>query len=162
MNTKFVQGAVAAFALAVVPALSASAQGAPELPATHMLTLEAAEAIMEAAQTEAAKNGASSIVIVDTSGAPVLMHRMDGAFPASAAIAQGKAETAAAFRASTTNMEGGVNGPRAALLSSGYMMMQGGLPLMVDDQVVGAIGVSGGTKEQDEAVAAAGTAVLAK
>ncbi len=87
---------------------------------------------------------------------------MDGAFPASAKIAQEKAETAAAFWQSTGNLENAANGDRAALLSSGYVVMQGGIPLKSDGKVVGAIGVSGGNKDQDEAVAKAGVAAFAK
>ncbi|TQS70891.1 heme-binding protein [Rhodobacteraceae bacterium] len=137
-----------------------SAQTTEAVETMPVLTLEASQTVMKAAEAEAAKNGASSIVIVDVSGAPLLLHRMTGAFPASAAIAQGKARTAVDFRTSTAKMEAGINGPRQALLSSGYVMMEGGVPLLLDGHVVGAVGVSGGTKEQDNAVATAGAAAL--
>lgn len=79
-------------------------------------------------------------------------------FPASAKIARGKAETAAAFWQSTGNLENAANGGRAALLSAGYVVMQGGIPLKINGKVVGAVGVSGGNKDQDDAVAKAGAA----
>lgn len=144
------------------PLHASLAQDAISLPTAPVLTAKAAQAIMAAAQTEAAKNAPSSIVIVDVSGAPLLMVRMDGAVPASAKVAAGKAETAAAFRVSTKGLEDGVNGPRPALISSNYLTMQGGIPLLSGGHLVGAIGVSGGTKEQDELAATAGAAVLGK
>jgi len=121
-----------------------------------------ARKVISAAIVEAQKGPPSSIFVVDNSGALVAAERMDGAFPASAKIAQGKAETAAAFWQSTGNLENAANGGRAALLSSGYVVMQGGIPLKIDGKVVGAIGVSGGNKDQDEAVAKAGAAAFAK
>jgi glc operon protein GlcG len=108
------------------------------------------------------KGPPSSVFVVDNSGAVIAAERMDGAFPASAKIALGKAETAAAFWQSTGNLENAANGDRAALLSSGYVVMQGGIPLKSDGKVVGAIGVSGGNKDQDEAVAKAGVAAFAE
>lgn len=126
------------------------------------LDVATAQKIISAAAVEAKKGPPSSIFVVDTSGAVVAAERMDGAFPASAKIAQGKAETAAAFWQSTGNLEGVANGGRTALLSSGFVVMQGGIPLKLDGKVVGAIGVSGGSKDQDEAVAKAGSAAFEK
>lgn len=163
MYSRSIQRTVATLVFIAATSATAFAQSsAVTLPQAPVLTLEASQVIMQAAQAEASKNGASSIAIVDVTGAPVLLSRMDGAVPASAGIALGKAETAVSFRASTKTVEDGVNGPRPALLSSGYVTMQGGLPITVAGTVVGAIGVSGGTKDQDEAVAAAGIAELAK
>lgn len=136
---------------------NAHAQTAPR---GSELDAETARKVISAAAVEAKKGPPSSIFVVDTSGAVVAAERMDGAFPASARIAQGKAETAAAFWQSTGNLEGAANGGRSALLSSGFVVMQGGIPLKHDGKVVGAIGVSGGNKDQDEAVAKAGSAAF--
>jgi len=147
---------VGALSLVVTWAVQAQAQSAVELDAAT------ARKVISAAEAESQKGPPSSIFVVDNSGALVAAERMDGAFPASAKIAQGKAETAAAFWQSTGNLESAANGGRAALLSSGYVVMQGGIPLKVDGKVVGAIGVSGGNKDQDEAVAKAGAAAFTK
>lgn len=147
---------VGAFGLAVTWAAQAQAQSAVDLDAGT------ARKVISAAIVEAKKGPPSSIFVVDNSGAVVAAERMDGAFPASAKIAQGKAETAAAFWQSTGNLENAANGGRAALLSSGYIVMQGGIPLKADGKVIGAIGVSGGSKDQDEAVAKAGATAFAK
>lgn len=146
--------------LSTLPAFAKSLSDS--LPSVPVLTLAAAESVMAAAQSEATHNKPSSIVILDLSGSPLLVHRMDGAFPASFKIAQGKAETALAFRSSTKTIEDSVNNGRPAVLSSGYVTMQGGVPLIVNGKVIGAIGVSGGTKDQDEAAATAGADVLTK
>lgn len=137
---------------------------AAQAQAQSTVDLDAATArrIISAAVVEAQKGPPASIFVVDNSGAMVAAERMDGAFPASAGIARGKAETAAAFWQSTGNLEDAADGGRAALLSSGYVVMQGGIPLKMDGKVVGAIGVSGGTKGQDEAVAKAGAAAFAE
>ncbi|WP_313606948.1 heme-binding protein [Rhizobium sp.] len=143
-------------ALGLVLTWEAHAQSTVEVDAAT------ARKVISAAIVEAQKGPPSSIFVVDNSGALVAAERMDGAFPASAKIAHGKAETAAAFWQSTGNLENAANGGRAALLSSGYVVMQGGIPLKIDGKVVGAIGVSGGNKDQDEAVAKAGAAAFAK
>jgi glc operon protein GlcG len=142
----------------------AAVQHAHAQSASKSSELDAATArkVISAAVVEAQKGPPSSIFVVDCSGSLVAAERMDGAFPASAKIAQGKAETAAAFWQSTANLENAANGGRAALMSSGYVIMQGGIPLKVGGRVVGAIGVSGGTKDQDEAVAKAGAAGFEK
>jgi glc operon protein GlcG len=147
------------FSLALACASQADAQSAKS---TTVLDVATAQKVISAAIVEARKGPSSSVFVVDNSGAVVAAERMDGAFPASAKIAQAKAETAAAFWQSTGNLENAANGGRAALLSSGYVVMQGGIPLKLDGKVVGAIGVSGGNKDQDEAVAKAGAAAFAE
>ncbi|MBO9127762.1 MULTISPECIES: GlcG/HbpS family heme-binding protein [unclassified Rhizobium] len=153
------EGAILAISVSLALALSTQAH-AQSVKAANDLDTAAARKVISAAVVEAQKGPPSSVFVVDTSGAIVAAERMDGAFPASAKIAQGKAEAAAAFWQSTSNLENAANGGRAALLSSGYVVMQGGIPLKVDGKVVGAIGVSGGNKDQDEAVAKAGVAAF--
>jgi glc operon protein GlcG len=154
-------GALLATSLSLALGITAPVH-AQSSAALAVVDAAAAREVISAALVEAQKGPPSSIFVVDNSGAIVAAERMDGAFPASARIAQGKAETAAAFWQSTGNLENAANGGRAALLSSGYVVMQGGIPLKVGSKVVGAIGVSGGNKDQDEAVAKAGAAAFAK
>lgn len=142
--------------------LSIANAGTTGLPATDVVDVAMAKRVVAAAERKASEGAPSTIVVVDISGALVLAQRMDGAFPASAKIAQSKAETALAFRQSTSNLEAVANAGRPALLSSGYVVMQGGIPLVVGGRVVGAIGVSGGSKDQDEAVAEAGVAAFSR
>jgi glc operon protein GlcG len=160
--SKFQRGGALIAASLSVALTCAAPTYAQSSQTSAVLDADAARKVISAAVVEAKKGPPSSIFVVDTSGAIVAAERMDGAFPASAKIAQGKAETAAAFWQSTGNLENAANGGRTALLSSGYVVMQGGIPLKIDGKVIGAVGVSGGNKDQDEAVAKAGAAAFAK
>ncbi|MFC0409048.1 GlcG/HbpS family heme-binding protein [Roseomonas elaeocarpi] len=141
--------------------LPGTALRAAELPRQPVLTLEAARTVLAAAEKEArANNWAGSIAVADAGGALLAMVRLDGGAPASAEIAPGKARTAALFRRPTAAFEDAINGPRAAAITSGFNMMAGGLPLVVDGQVVGAIGVSVDTPQHDVALAEKGRAAL--
>ena len=112
---------------------------------------------MTAATAAAARLHApgGSIAIVDTGGHLVLLERLDGSFPASAAVAIEKARTAAVFRVPTRNFEDAVNKGRTALVAVDVMLpLRGGVPLMRDGRVVGAVGVSGAaTAQQDDEIA---------
>ena len=131
------------------------------LPSQPQLTLEAATAILQASQAAAREsNWPVSICVCDAGGAPVALSRDDGAFAASAAVAMGKASTAAQFRKPTEALEASANGGRAALLTAGHVLMGGGVPLVADGCTVGGVGVSGVLSDQDAAVAAAGAAAL--
>jgi len=96
----------------------------------------------------------------------VALERIDGTFAAGATISIGKARTAALFKKSTKAFEDTINGGRtamAALPDSFFTPLQGGVPIVIDGQIVGAIGVSGAaSKEQDEELAIAGAAALAR
>lgn len=133
-----------------------------DLPMVHRLNGGAAAKIMDLAEAKAATAAPSAIVIVDTSGSPLLVKRMEGASPSTFEVALGKARTAAAFGRKSATLEDATNGGRSALISSGFVVMQGGVPLTVGADIIGAIGVSGGTKDQDEAAAEAGAAALAQ
>ncbi|TPG55937.1 heme-binding protein [Roseomonas nepalensis] len=134
---------------------------AADLPRQPVLTLEAARTVLAAAEREALTNKwAGSIAVTDAGGALLALVRLDGAAPASAEIAPGKARTAALFRRPTAAFEDAINGARPAAITAGFSMMAGGLPLLVDGQVVGAIGVSVDTPQHDVAVAEAGQAAL--
>ena len=133
-----------------------------QLPARKTLTLEAARRVAAAAEAEAKKNNwAVSIAVLDAAGHMVVFHRMDGAKLVAIDIAIRKARTAAYFQQPTKALEEEVVGGRTALLPiEGFMPLEGGVPLMVDGVMVGAIGVSGVTGAQDAQCAHAGAAAL--
>ena len=134
----------------------------PTLGTKKVLTLAAAKAAMAGAEAEATRNGwRVSIAIVDEGGHPLLIQRLDGASPGSAAIATGKARTAAVFRRATKAMEDSVNGGRFAFVAAPDVVpLEGGLPIVVDGDVVGGIGASGVTSAQDAMIGQAGIDAL--
>lgn len=115
-----------------------------------------------AAQAEAtAKGWLMSIAVVDPAGELLAFARMDGASPASIQNALGKARTAARFRRTTQVYDSLVSNGRTSLLNFENMTpLEGGVPILIDGVVVGAIGVSGATAAQDAEVARAGAAVV--
>lgn len=133
-----------------------------DLPTKHVLTLEAAKRVADAAEAEATRNGwAISIAVLDDSGQLLLFRRMDGAKLVAIDIAIRKARTAVYFQGPTADLEAEVAGGRTALLPiDEFMPLQGGVPLMYDGQIVGAVGASGVTGAQDEQCALAGAAAL--
>jgi glc operon protein GlcG len=127
-----------------------------------VLTLADAKRVAAAAVEEARRNGWSVVVaIVDDAGLLVYLERLDGVQPASCDIAQAKARAAALFRRPTKALEESVAGGRLALLSLPHITpVEGGLPLVYEDQFVGAIGVSGVQSFEDGVVAKAGVEAL--
>src|SRR5215813_11435155 len=121
------------------------------------ITLEAAKKMAAAAEAEARQNGWNvAIAIVDASGGLILFHKLDETQPGSIAVAQGKARAAALFKRPTKAMEEAIAAGKQAFLSvEGIVPMQGGLPIIVDGKILGAVGVSGVTSAQDEQVAQA-------
>ena len=128
------------------------------------ITLEQARKVMAAAEAEARKSNLNlSIAIVDTGGHMVLMQRMDGAFFASAQVARDKAWSAAAYRRPGKALQDrlATGGAEIRILRlQGASPIEGGDPILADGKVGGAIGVSGGSGEQDGVVARAGVAAL--
>ena len=118
--------------------------------------------ILAAARTEAQANQwPVTIVVVDDGGHPLALERHDGAPPISAYIATEKARTSALGRRESKGYEEMVNGGRTAFLSAPLLTsLEGGVPIMVDGQVIGAVGVSGVKAEQDAQVAKAGAQCL--
>jgi glc operon protein GlcG len=148
-------------ALSLLLSVAGGTANAAELPRRPVLNLDAAQLVVSAAEAEARKQGwVGAIAVADAGGAMLVMERLDGAGPASADIAAGKARTAAMFRRPTTAFEDAINGQRPAAITSGFIMMAGGLPLVAGGQVVGAIGVSAETPQHDVAIAEAGRAAL--
>ncbi len=129
----------------------------------HMLTLEDAKKIAEAAQAEALTNNwAVTISIVDDGGHLLLMQRLDGAAPMSATMSPAKAASAALGRRDTKIFEDMINNGRFAFLSAPTLegMLEGGVAIMVEGQCVGAVGVSGVKSSEDVQIAKAGIAAL--
>jgi glc operon protein GlcG len=118
--------------------------------------------ILAAARAEAqGQQWAVAIAVVDDGGHPLAMERLDGCAPIAAYIATEKARSAALGRRETKGYEEMVNGGRSAFLSAPLLTsLEGGVPVLVDGQVVGAVGVSGVKAEQDAQVAKAGIAAL--
>lgn len=129
------------------------------------ITLELAKRMLEAAEAEAARNGwPLALAIVDSAARMVAFHRMDNTQNASSDNARWKAETAANYRRSTKLFEEAVAGAGLGLrvLSQpNVMAVEGGLPIVANGKVIGAIGVSGMHASQDEQVARAGLAAMA-
>ena len=151
------------FTLLSLAPLILTAQDAPPSygPA---ITLEQAKKVAAAAEAEARKNKWNMFIfIVDSATNPVLMQRMDDAQLGSLHVAQQKAYTAAAFRRPTKVFEDLVANGGVGLRTLGndqIMPIEGGLPILVNGKVIGAIGVSGGTSQQDGVVAKAGVDAL--
>lgn len=128
------------------------------------LTLEGARAALAAATAEALRSGGTgAIAVVDDGGALLASVRLDGTFPAAATVANGKARTAAIFRKPTKAFEDSIAKGRVALTAVAEMTpLQGGVPIEIDGQVVGAVGVSGAASaDRDTEIATAGAAALA-
>jgi glc operon protein GlcG len=144
-------------------AMSSAMSSAQQLPTRRTLTLDAAKRMADAALAEARKNNwLVAVSVVDDGGNLILFQRMDGAKLIAIDISMRKAKTAVYFQGETKALEEEVTkGGRTALLAiEGFMPLQGGFPLMVEGKLVGGIGVSGVTGEQDAQCAAAGVAAL--
>jgi glc operon protein GlcG len=118
--------------------------------------------IIAAARSEAENNQwAVAISVVDDGGHPLALERLDGCAPIGAYMATEKARSAAIGRRETKGYEDMVNGGRSAFLSAPLVTsLEGGVPVIIDGQVVGAVGVSGVKADQDAQVAKAGVAAL--
>jgi glc operon protein GlcG len=118
------------------------------------LTYAGAQKIMQAAAAEAsALHAPSNIAVVDRAGDLLAFERMPGAATASIDVSIGKARTAARFDRPTEVFEQAINTNRPAAITAGMMMMQGGVPIVVNGSVVGAIGISGFDKGNDVKIA---------
>ncbi|HQR19449.1 MAG TPA: heme-binding protein [Burkholderiaceae bacterium] len=127
-----------------------------------MLMFDDVKRIATAAEAEAAAHQWNVVIAVcDDGGHLLLLHRMDGVAPVSAMIAPAKARAAALGKRETKTYEDMINGGRTAFLSAPLDgMLEGGVPIVVDGYVVGAVGVSGVKSMEDAQVAKAGVAAL--
>jgi glc operon protein GlcG len=128
-----------------------------------VISLEAVQNILDAARAEAERNQwAVTIAVVDDGGHPLGLLRLDGCAPIGAYIATEKGRTAALGRRESANYEDMVNGGRSAFLSAPILTsLAGGVPVVIEGQVVGAVGVSGVKPDQDVQVAKAGVLAVA-
>ena len=127
-----------------------------------MLTLDDCKKISAAGEAEARKNNWNvCIAILDDGGHLLHLVRMDGATPANSRIAIEKSRTAAETRRSTAMWEERVKSGRMVMLKMpGVTPVQGGLPIVIDGECIGAVGVSGVQSHEDEQIAKTGIAAL--
>jgi glc operon protein GlcG len=149
---------------ASVLAIRASPAGA-QLAEKKILTLELARKMVAAAEAQADRNHLRGVVaVVDDGGWPILIERMDNpAYIASVELAPAKARSAALFKKPSEALEETINHGRiAAVTARDFVEMSGGLPIVVDGQVIGGIGASFDTPQHDIEMAQAGLAAVGR
>ena len=138
----------------------------PQIPYGAPISFEQAKKVMAGAEVEATKNKWNMVIaILDTGGHLVMLHRLDGTQLGSIEAAKDKAYSAVLYRRPTKVFQDlvGQGGPNLRLLRlAGASPLEGGIPLVVDGKIIGAVGVSGATSEQDAQVAKAGADALTK
>lgn len=147
----------------LVPALllACATPASAQLRATKSLTLDGAKNIVAAAEAEVQRNNWSmSVAIVDAAGNLVLFHKGDNTRPSNVEFAIAKARTSARFQRPSKGLDSAVTAGRLQFLAADALPIEGGEPIIVDGQVIGAVGVSGGTSPQDAQVARVGIAAL--
>ena len=147
-------------AILTVVAMIISATVNAQVAEQKNITLEAAKKVVADAVKYAKEHNApgGSIAVVDNGGNLVYLERMDGTFAAASEVSIKKANTAALFNAPSAKLENSINGGRQALITVGHTFLQGGIPIIYNGQVIGAIGVSGAASaQQDEEIAIAGS-----
>lgn len=145
-----------AFTVMTITAMASKAQVLTQ----KNLSLEAAKKIVAEAVKYAKANNApgGAIAVVDAGGNLIYLERIDGTFAAASEVATKKANTAALFKAPSSRLENSINGGRQALITVGHTFLQGGIPIIFEGQVIGAIGVSGSASaQQDDDIAIAGS-----
>lgn len=148
--------------LALAVSLAALA-GDAQIMERKTLTLDGARKVIDAAVAQAHKNNVGGVIaVVDDGGNLMALERVDGTFAAGANISIGKARTAALFKKPTRFFEEVIGKGRTSMVAlNDFTPLQGGVPIMLDNQVVGAVGVSGASSaQQDEEFAMAGAAAL--
>lgn len=134
-----------------------------DVPYGPPISLERAQAAINAVVAEANKRDwKMNVAVVDSGGNLVAFQRMDGAMLASIQIAEHKARAAAMFRRETKVFENAiqVNNFNYLMTLNGMIASRGGIPLIEEGKLIGAIGCSGGTDSQDEVVCKAGLALI--
>lgn len=143
-----------------ISAMIMSATATAQIIEAKNITLEAAKKVVAEAIKYAKANNApgGAIAVVDNGGNLVYLERLDGTFAASSEVSIKKANTAALFKAPSAKLENSINSGRQALITVGHTFLQGGIPIMIDGEVIGAVGVSGASSaQQDEEIAIAGS-----
>jgi glc operon protein GlcG len=134
-----------------------------DVPYGLPISLDQAQAVIHAAVAEAKKrNWKMNVAVADSGGNLVAFQRMDGAMLASIQIAEHKARAAATFRRETKVFEDGIQLMHLNYLLAfdGIIASRGGIPLIEEGKIIGAIGCSGGADSQDEVVSKSGAAVI--
>jgi len=151
-------------AVSVVLAAAAHAQAPPPPAYGTPISLDQAKKVMAGAEAEARKNNwPVAIVIVDSGGNLVMMQRMDTTQFGSNEVARQKAHTAVAFKRPTKVFQDSIaqGGANLRLLKvDGMSPLEGGIPIVVNNQIIGGIGVSGVTSQQDAQIGQAGADTL--
>jgi glc operon protein GlcG len=151
--------------LAIVVAFAFTSLAGAQTVDKKAITLEAAKKVIAAAVAEAKSKNApgGAIAVVDEGGNLVAVERLDNTFAAGANISIGKARTAALFKRPTKAFEDIINKGRTAMTTlNDFTPLQGGVPIVVEGQIIGAVGVSGAASaQQDEELAVAGANALA-
>jgi glc operon protein GlcG len=143
--------------LATVFCLSAGAQTINVVA----LNQTGAQTVLQAAKDSAQqRNAPSAIAVVDAAGDLLAFQRMDSVRPASADLAIAKARTAARLQRPTAEIEDNINRGRTAFVTADIMALRGGMPIRVNGEVVGAVGVAGLSKETDTDIANTAAAAL--
>jgi glc operon protein GlcG len=133
-----------------------------QVTASHTLTLDGAKKVISEAVKFAKEKNApgAAIAVVDAGGNVICIERLDGTFAAASEVSIKKANTSALFKAASSKLENSINGGRNALITVGHTFLQGGIPIVYQGEVIGAIGVSGSASaQQDEDIAIAGSKV---
>lgn len=145
-------------------ALAQTPAAPPTTPYGEPISLEMAKKAVAAAEAEAAQHGwPMAIAVVDTSSNLVALHRMDNTQIGSIRLAEGKAHTAVEFRRPSRVMQDAVAGGGVGLWwlrVDGVIPLEGGVPIVVNGKIIGAVGVSGGASPQDAQAAQAGADAL--
>jgi glc operon protein GlcG len=146
-------------------ALPASAQQPsgppPQIAYGPPINLEQAKRVMTAAESEATKNKWGQVIaVLDSGGHMLMLHRLDGAQLGSIEGAREKAYSAVLFRRPTKSFQDSLATNLRILRLTGSSPIEGGIPIVIDGKLVGAVGVSGGLSEQDAQVAKAGIDAL--
>lgn len=159
MGTRFITSFIAAAALAGLCGLASVAQAQVPQYGANVNYEQAKKMIAGAVADARQQNLPMAIAVVDTAGQLVVFERMDNTQTASTLIAQDKAVSAAMLRRSTKVLQDGLaqGGANLRFLALRYAVpIEGGLPIVVDGKIIGGIGVSGASSEQDGVVAKAG------
>jgi glc operon protein GlcG len=148
-----------AIALGILATLSLPAEA--QTVSTMSLDQTGAQAVLQSAkETAQQRHAPSAIAVVDRAGDLIAFLRMDGVRPGSVDLAIGKARTAARLQRPTAEVEDNINHGRTAFVTAGIMALRGGMPVRLDGQIVGAVGVAGLSKETDTEISAAAAAAL--
>jgi glc operon protein GlcG len=150
------------FVLVIICSLLFAISSDAQVISTKNISLNGAKKIVAEAVSYAKANNApgGAVAVVDAGGNLVYLERLDNTFAAASEVAIKKANTAALFKAPSSKLENAINGGRQALITVGHTFLQGGIPIIFDGQVIGAIGVSGSASaQQDEDMANAGAKI---